>query len=88
MFTLRSHIEGMAVCPPTSTCPAGMTRQRAAHELTNQKERRLDAAALNLFLSTFPGICEDFSDLDRIIRRFFGAGGVKGRKLSHRRDRC
>ena len=48
-----------------------------AHELTNKAARRLDAAALNLFLSTFPGICEDFSDLERLKRRFFGAGALR-----------
>jgi hypothetical protein len=41
-----------------------------AFELTNDENKRFDAASLNLFLSTFPGIFEDFSDFERIKRRF------------------
>jgi len=41
-----------------------------AFEPTNDENKRFDAASLNLFLSTFPGIFEDFSDFERIKRRF------------------
>jgi hypothetical protein len=43
------------------------------YELTSNAERRLDAAALNLFLSTFSGVFEGLSENDPKKRRLFGA---------------
>jgi hypothetical protein len=48
-----------------------------AFELTNDENKRLDAASFNLFLSTFPGIFEDFSDFERIKRRFSCAAALR-----------
>jgi hypothetical protein len=44
-----------------------------AYELTSKAERRLDAAALNLFLSSFAGVFEGLSENDPKKRRLFGA---------------
>ena len=48
-------------------------RKRMAYHLTNKAERRLDAEAVNLFLSTFAGVFGGLSENDPKKRRFFGA---------------